>query len=173
MCECILLLPISLKQTRKFTKDPVWGQAFTFFVHSAPSQSLHLEVSWLPLASQACSIALVFVFVQLWGLLPSLCAMPLSNIHIVRLSELPIACNVAFKLGCEGGFEQPHPILWYRTVCVWGGRSCAFSPKYIADGTGGWFCLTWSFVFLHSCTRLPCAWFVTTHLWWNVIEINH
>uniref|UniRef100_A0A670ICU3 Extended synaptotagmin 3 n=1 Tax=Podarcis muralis TaxID=64176 RepID=A0A670ICU3_PODMU len=32
-------------QTCNFTKDPAWGQAFTFFVHSAPSQSLHLEVN--------------------------------------------------------------------------------------------------------------------------------
>uniref|UniRef100_A0A8D0HB73 Extended synaptotagmin-3 n=1 Tax=Sphenodon punctatus TaxID=8508 RepID=A0A8D0HB73_SPHPU len=31
-------------QTCNFTKDPVWGQAFTFFVHSALSQSLHLEI---------------------------------------------------------------------------------------------------------------------------------
>uniref|UniRef100_A0A670ICZ3 Extended synaptotagmin 3 n=1 Tax=Podarcis muralis TaxID=64176 RepID=A0A670ICZ3_PODMU len=31
--------------TCNFTKDPAWGQAFTFFVHSAPSQSLHLEVN--------------------------------------------------------------------------------------------------------------------------------
>ncbi|XP_053103587.1 extended synaptotagmin-3 [Hemicordylus capensis] len=31
-------------KTCNFTKDPVWGQAFTFFVHSAPSQSLHLEI---------------------------------------------------------------------------------------------------------------------------------
>ncbi|KAH0621338.1 hypothetical protein JD844_022498 [Phrynosoma platyrhinos] len=31
-------------KTCNFTKDPVWGQAFTFFVHSAASQSLHLEI---------------------------------------------------------------------------------------------------------------------------------
>ncbi|XP_063144804.1 extended synaptotagmin-3 [Candoia aspera] len=31
-------------KTCNFTKDPVWRQAFTFFVHSAPSQSLHLEI---------------------------------------------------------------------------------------------------------------------------------
>nr|XP_056717137.1 extended synaptotagmin-3 [Euleptes europaea] len=31
-------------KTCNFTKDPVWGQAFTFFVHSAPSESLHLEI---------------------------------------------------------------------------------------------------------------------------------
>nr|XP_034985626.1 extended synaptotagmin-3 isoform X1 [Zootoca vivipara] len=31
-------------KTCNFTKDPAWGQAFTFFVHSAPSQSLHLEI---------------------------------------------------------------------------------------------------------------------------------
>ncbi|EMP38333.1 Extended synaptotagmin-3, partial [Chelonia mydas] len=30
--------------TCNFSKDPVWGQAFTFFVHSAQSQSLHLEI---------------------------------------------------------------------------------------------------------------------------------
>uniref|UniRef100_A0A6J0SFY6 Extended synaptotagmin-3 n=1 Tax=Pogona vitticeps TaxID=103695 RepID=A0A6J0SFY6_9SAUR len=31
-------------RTCNFTKDPAWGQAFTFFVHSASSQSLHLEI---------------------------------------------------------------------------------------------------------------------------------
>ncbi|XP_048342837.1 extended synaptotagmin-3 isoform X2 [Sphaerodactylus townsendi] len=31
-------------KTCNFTKDPVWGQAFTFLVHSAPSESLHLEI---------------------------------------------------------------------------------------------------------------------------------
>ncbi|XP_042303119.1 LOW QUALITY PROTEIN: extended synaptotagmin-3 [Sceloporus undulatus] len=31
-------------KTCTFTKDPAWGQAFTFFVHSAASQSLHLEI---------------------------------------------------------------------------------------------------------------------------------
>nr|XP_025034581.1 extended synaptotagmin-3 [Pelodiscus sinensis] len=31
-------------KTCKFNKDPMWGQAFTFFVHSAQSQSLHLEI---------------------------------------------------------------------------------------------------------------------------------
>ncbi|XP_058050624.1 extended synaptotagmin-3 isoform X2 [Ahaetulla prasina] len=31
-------------KTCNFTKDPAWRQAFTFFVHSAPSQSLHLEI---------------------------------------------------------------------------------------------------------------------------------
>ncbi|XP_062830477.1 extended synaptotagmin-3 [Anolis carolinensis] len=31
-------------KTCNFTKDPTWGQAFTFFVHSAASQSLHLEI---------------------------------------------------------------------------------------------------------------------------------
>ncbi|XP_034641709.1 extended synaptotagmin-3 [Trachemys scripta elegans] len=31
-------------KTCNFSKDPVWGQAFTFFVHSAQSQSLHLEI---------------------------------------------------------------------------------------------------------------------------------
>ncbi|XP_066477566.1 extended synaptotagmin-3 [Tiliqua scincoides] len=46
-CSFVLLTVGSKTQkskTCKFTKDPVWGQAFTFFVHSAPSQSLHLEV---------------------------------------------------------------------------------------------------------------------------------
>ncbi|KAJ6634008.1 hypothetical protein lerEdw1_014198, partial [Lerista edwardsae] len=49
-CSFVLLTVGSKTQkskTCKFTKDPVWGQAFTFFVHSAPSQSLHLEVSFL------------------------------------------------------------------------------------------------------------------------------
>ncbi|NWX90182.1 ESYT3 protein, partial [Nothoprocta pentlandii] len=31
-------------KTCSFNKDPTWGQAFTFFVHSAQSQSLHVEV---------------------------------------------------------------------------------------------------------------------------------
>ncbi|XP_010225829.1 PREDICTED: extended synaptotagmin-3 [Tinamus guttatus] len=31
-------------KTCNFNKDPTWGQAFTFFVHSAQSQSLHVEV---------------------------------------------------------------------------------------------------------------------------------
>uniref|UniRef100_A0A8C8SQM5 Extended synaptotagmin 3 n=1 Tax=Pelusios castaneus TaxID=367368 RepID=A0A8C8SQM5_9SAUR len=31
-------------KTCNFRKDPVWGQAFAFFVHSADSQSLHLEI---------------------------------------------------------------------------------------------------------------------------------
>ncbi|EOB00593.1 Extended synaptotagmin-3, partial [Anas platyrhynchos] len=31
-------------KTCNFSKDPTWGQAFTFFVHSADSQSLHVEV---------------------------------------------------------------------------------------------------------------------------------
>nr|XP_013815148.1 PREDICTED: extended synaptotagmin-3 [Apteryx mantelli mantelli] len=31
-------------KTCNFNKDPVWGQAFTFFVHCAHSQSLHIEV---------------------------------------------------------------------------------------------------------------------------------
>ncbi|KFV82533.1 Extended synaptotagmin-3, partial [Struthio camelus australis] len=31
-------------KTCNFNKDPTWGQAFTFFVHSAHSQSLHIEV---------------------------------------------------------------------------------------------------------------------------------
>ncbi|XP_029140553.1 extended synaptotagmin-3, partial [Protobothrops mucrosquamatus] len=31
-------------KTCNFTKDPAWRQAFTFFVHSASSQSLHLEI---------------------------------------------------------------------------------------------------------------------------------
>uniref|UniRef100_A0A8B9P3D1 Extended synaptotagmin 3 n=1 Tax=Apteryx owenii TaxID=8824 RepID=A0A8B9P3D1_APTOW len=39
VCATIILL-----QTCNFDKDPVWGQAFTFFVHCAHSQSLHIEV---------------------------------------------------------------------------------------------------------------------------------
>ncbi|XP_067405674.1 extended synaptotagmin-3 isoform X2 [Emydura macquarii macquarii] len=35
---------IQKSKTCNFSKDPVWGQAFTFFVHSACSQSLHLEI---------------------------------------------------------------------------------------------------------------------------------
>ncbi|XP_038276873.1 extended synaptotagmin-3 isoform X1 [Dermochelys coriacea] len=35
---------IQKSKTCNFSKDPVWGQAFTFFVHSAQSQSLHLEI---------------------------------------------------------------------------------------------------------------------------------
>ncbi|XP_023787104.1 extended synaptotagmin-3 isoform X3 [Cyanistes caeruleus] len=31
-------------KTCNFSKDPTWGQAFTFFVHSAHSQSLHIEI---------------------------------------------------------------------------------------------------------------------------------
>ncbi|XP_039565215.1 extended synaptotagmin-3 isoform X1 [Passer montanus] len=31
-------------KTCNFSKDPKWGQAFTFFVHSAHSQSLHIEI---------------------------------------------------------------------------------------------------------------------------------
>ncbi|NXI51593.1 ESYT3 protein, partial [Chloroceryle aenea] len=31
-------------KTCNFSKDPTWGQAFTFFVHSAHSQSLHVEI---------------------------------------------------------------------------------------------------------------------------------
>ncbi|NXP65865.1 ESYT3 protein, partial [Chloropsis cyanopogon] len=31
-------------KTCNFSKDPMWGQAFTFFVHSAHSQSLHIEI---------------------------------------------------------------------------------------------------------------------------------
>ncbi|XP_008933236.1 PREDICTED: extended synaptotagmin-3 [Merops nubicus] len=31
-------------KTCSFSKDPTWGQAFTFFVHSAHSQSLHVEI---------------------------------------------------------------------------------------------------------------------------------
>ncbi|NXF93941.1 ESYT3 protein, partial [Eubucco bourcierii] len=31
-------------KTCNFSKDPTWGQAFTFFVHSAQSQSLHVEI---------------------------------------------------------------------------------------------------------------------------------
>ncbi|XP_042733804.1 extended synaptotagmin-3 [Lagopus leucura] len=31
-------------KTCNFNKDPKWGQAFTFFVHSAHSQSLHVEI---------------------------------------------------------------------------------------------------------------------------------
>uniref|UniRef100_G1NI63 Extended synaptotagmin-3 n=1 Tax=Meleagris gallopavo TaxID=9103 RepID=G1NI63_MELGA len=31
-------------KTCNFSKDPKWGQAFTFFVHSAHSQSLHVEI---------------------------------------------------------------------------------------------------------------------------------
>ncbi|NXR08884.1 ESYT3 protein, partial [Semnornis frantzii] len=31
-------------KTCNFSKDPTWGQAFTFFVHSAQSQSLHIEI---------------------------------------------------------------------------------------------------------------------------------
>ncbi|XP_059708336.1 extended synaptotagmin-3 [Haemorhous mexicanus] len=31
-------------KTCNFSKDPKWGQAFTFFVHSAYSQSLHIEI---------------------------------------------------------------------------------------------------------------------------------
>ncbi|NXS75958.1 ESYT3 protein, partial [Pandion haliaetus] len=31
-------------KTCNFSKDPMWGQAFTFFVHSAHSQSLHVEI---------------------------------------------------------------------------------------------------------------------------------
>ncbi|XP_077176430.1 extended synaptotagmin-3 [Paroedura picta] len=31
-------------KTCNFTKDPVWGQAFTFLVHGAQSESLHLEI---------------------------------------------------------------------------------------------------------------------------------
>uniref|UniRef100_A0A8C3PL81 Extended synaptotagmin 3 n=1 Tax=Calidris pygmaea TaxID=425635 RepID=A0A8C3PL81_9CHAR len=34
---------IFLLQTCNFSKDPTWGQAFTFFVHSAHSQSLHIK----------------------------------------------------------------------------------------------------------------------------------
>uniref|UniRef100_A0A672TJH6 Extended synaptotagmin 3 n=1 Tax=Strigops habroptila TaxID=2489341 RepID=A0A672TJH6_STRHB len=38
ICATIFLL-----QTCNFSKDPTWGQAFTFFVHSAHSQSLHIK----------------------------------------------------------------------------------------------------------------------------------
>ncbi|XP_010193321.1 PREDICTED: extended synaptotagmin-3 [Mesitornis unicolor] len=31
-------------KTCNFSRDPTWGQAFTFFVHSAHSQSLHVEI---------------------------------------------------------------------------------------------------------------------------------
>ncbi|NXU85253.1 ESYT3 protein, partial [Xiphorhynchus elegans] len=31
-------------KTCNFSKDPMWGQAFTFFVHNAHSQSLHVEI---------------------------------------------------------------------------------------------------------------------------------
>ncbi|XP_053926209.1 extended synaptotagmin-3 isoform X1 [Cuculus canorus] len=31
-------------KTCNFSKDPTWGQAFTFFVHNAHSQSLHVEI---------------------------------------------------------------------------------------------------------------------------------
>ncbi|XP_055575465.1 extended synaptotagmin-3 [Falco biarmicus] len=31
-------------KTCNFSKDPTWGQAFTFFVHSAHSESLHVEI---------------------------------------------------------------------------------------------------------------------------------
>ncbi|NWT07811.1 ESYT3 protein, partial [Vireo altiloquus] len=31
-------------KTCNFSKDPTWGQAFTFFVHNAHSQSLHIEI---------------------------------------------------------------------------------------------------------------------------------
>ncbi|KAJ7407740.1 Extended synaptotagmin-3 [Willisornis vidua] len=31
-------------KTCNFSKDPAWGQAFTFFVHNAHSQSLHVEI---------------------------------------------------------------------------------------------------------------------------------
>ncbi|NWQ75382.1 ESYT3 protein, partial [Columbina picui] len=31
-------------KTCNFSKDPTWGQAFSFFVHSAHSQSLHVEI---------------------------------------------------------------------------------------------------------------------------------
>uniref|UniRef100_A0A8D0C6G4 Extended synaptotagmin 3 n=1 Tax=Salvator merianae TaxID=96440 RepID=A0A8D0C6G4_SALMN len=41
--KCFIFFSSS-QQTCNFTKDPVWGQAFTFFVHSAASQSLHLEI---------------------------------------------------------------------------------------------------------------------------------
>uniref|UniRef100_A0A8C0F7K9 Extended synaptotagmin-3 n=1 Tax=Bubo bubo TaxID=30461 RepID=A0A8C0F7K9_BUBBB len=34
---------IFLSHTCNFSKDPMWGQAFTFFVHSAHSQSLHIK----------------------------------------------------------------------------------------------------------------------------------
>ncbi|XP_060118438.1 extended synaptotagmin-3 [Heteronotia binoei] len=45
---CFVQLTVGTKtqksKTCNFTKDPVWGQAFTFLVHGAASQSLHLEI---------------------------------------------------------------------------------------------------------------------------------
>ncbi|NWZ96894.1 ESYT3 protein, partial [Nesospiza acunhae] len=46
-CSFVLLTVGNKTQKSKtcnFSKDPTWGQAFTFFVHSAHSQSLHIEI---------------------------------------------------------------------------------------------------------------------------------